>query len=186
MNPRPFASLKGQIFEELSQALDLVQEETIAAFVRELRPDRRVFCDASGRSRLQVSGFVMRLAQMGYRVQLVGEAASTAIGPGDVLLVCSASGSTPSIVRHAKTAKDLGGSVLVLTATEDSELSLLGDATLFLNAASKVGNASRSIQPMGSLFEQSAGLLLDMLVLRLMHEYAITPEEMSRNHSNLE
>ena len=184
--PQGFRAIKEKVLEELSGAFSLITEEEVEAFCRELSPERRIFCDAAGRSRLEISGFAMRLAQMGYTVQLVGDAVSTAIRKGDVLVSCSASGGTPSILRHARTARELGALVLAITATEEAELAALADEVLLLNAASKSGNSQKSIQPMGSLFEQSTGLLLDMLVLELMDRYQITARQMSQNHSNLE
>ncbi|MBQ7371275.1 MAG: SIS domain-containing protein [Blautia sp.] len=178
--------MKSDIFRELDSSLGNVSEAAMKAFCMRIHPGRRIFCDASGRSRLQIAGFAMRLAQMGFAAQLVGEPTSTAIRSDDVLLVCSASGNTSVIVEHARSAKKAGSQVLTITASQNSSLAELSDEMIVLNAASKKGHSELSIQPMGSLFEQSAGLLFDMLVLRIMDEYGITAEQMSDNHSNLE
>ena len=181
-----FADRKAAVLDELMHALSGVPEESVVSFCRHLSPDRRVFCDASGRSRLQIAGFAMRLAQMGYDAHLVGEATTTAIMPEDTIVVCSASGSTPVIVSHVRAAKQYGCRVLLVTAAEQSPLAQMCDEMILLKADSKNEAGRRSIQPMGTLFEQSAGLLFDLIVLDLMDRYEITQEKMRENHSNLE
>ena len=178
--------IRNTVLKELSHSLTAIPAERISAIVEEIRKDRRVFCDAAGRSRLQVEGFAMRLIQMGFPAQIVGEPTTPAITGEDVLLVCSASGETPSLVEHARRARGLGVPVLLITASADSSLAALSSCRIVLKASSKQTETSASIQPMGSLFEQSLGILLDIMVLQLMEKYSITNEEMYRNHSNLE
>ena len=183
---RKFNDIKSIVLRELDNSLSTVSESEISVFCKEICPNKRIFCDATGRSRFQIAGFSMRLAQMGYSVQLIGESTSTAVRANDILLVCSASGNTPAVVRHAQAARQLGCRVLVITASENSALAELSDARIILKAASKKGGSELSIQPMGSLFEQSAGLLFDLLVLQIMSEYKISPARMIENHSNME
>ena len=45
---------------------------------------------------------------------------------------------------------------------------------------------SFSVQPMGSLFEQSVLLLLDIIVMELMKSLGETNETMKARHANLE
>lgn len=181
-----FETRKAAVFDEIALALREVSEESAASFCTYLSPGRRVFCDASGRSRLQIAGFAMRLAQMGYDANLVGEVTATAIRPEDTFVVCSASGSTPGIVAHVNAARQYGCRVLLVTAAEQSVLAQMCDEMILLKAGSKNTAGGDSIQPMGTLFEQSAGLLFDLLVLELMNRYGITQEKMRKNHSNLE
>lgn len=44
----------------------------------------------------------------------------------------------------------------------------------------------KTIQPMGSLFEQSLFLLLDAIVVMLMRRAGVTSEQMFKNHANME
>ena len=181
-----FENRKAAVLDELAHALSGVSEEAVVSFCRYLSPGARVFCDASGRSRLQIAGFAMRLAQMGYDAHLAGEVTATAIRPEDTMVVCSASGSTPVVVSHVRAAKQYGCRVLLVTAAEQSLLAQMCDEMILLKADSKNAAEERSIQPMGTLFEQSAGLLFDLIILSLMDRYGITQEKMRENHSNLE
>ncbi len=70
-----------------------------------------------------------------------------------------------------------------------SPISELADYALRISAPTLKRNdltGRTSIQPMGSLFEQSLGLVLDILVLQLMAELEITAEQMLARHATLE
>lgn len=178
--------LRDQVLKELGESLSEISMEDISGIGELLMEGERIFCDAAGRSRLQVEGFAMRLTQMGLPARIVGDPTTPAITSKDILLVCSASGETPSLVEHAAKARKLGVRILLVTAGEQSSLGYLSDDRVVIRAGSKKRQCTDSIQPMGSLFEQSLGLFLDMTVLYLMERYGITSEEMRRNHSNLE
>lgn len=47
-------------------------------------------------------------------------------------------------------------------------------------------NATVSILPMGSLFEQTLGTLFELVVVQLMREMNITAKEMFERYANLE
>lgn len=179
-------TIRNAVLRELNHSLTAVSSDSIAEIAGEVQSGKRMFCDAAGRSRLQVEGFAMRLTQMGFPAQIVGAPTTPAITPEDVLLVCSASGETPSLVEHARKAQGMGVKVLVITANEHSSLAAVSDRQIILEASSKQQKTAASIQPMGSLFEQSLGILLDIIVLKIMEKYGITNEDMYRNHSNLE
>lgn len=128
----------------------------------------------------------MRLAQMGFLASVVGEATAPAITPNDILIILSGSGETPVLLEHGKKAKKAGALVLAITASPHSSLSELCDVSVIVKADRKDQAGGCSMQPMGTLFEQSAGILCDTMVLLLMDRFHITGEEMFRNHSNLE
>ncbi len=174
------------VLDELHNSLFSVDEHALVDFAGEITQNRRIFCDGAGRSRLQIEGFAMRLVQMGFQAAIVGEPTVPAITKSDILLICSASGETPMMVAHGKKAKSLGAKVLLVTTAETSSLAKLCDKKVIISASSKMDAEKASIQPMGSLFEQSVGILLDSLVLHLMKKYEISNEAMYSNHANLE
>lgn len=174
------------VLGEIQTSLFNVNKESLNSLIAKIGTDYRIFCDGAGRSRLQIEGFAMRLVQMGFQAAIVGEPTVPAIKERDVLLICSASGETPALVSHAKKAKSLGAEVLLITATGSSTLAEICDDMVVLKASSKKNVTEASIQPMGSLFEQSVGILLDIMVLYLMEKYQITNMDMYSNHANLE
>ena len=99
---------------------------------------------------------------------------------------CSASGETPMLVEHAAKAKKVGAAIMLITTSEASSLAVLSDSMITIDASSKTTRSDASVQPMGSLFEQSTAILLDIIVLCLMEKHGISSDDMYRNHSNLE
>lgn len=176
----------GIIIKELLDSLGGIRDEDLTAIAEMISPGKRIFCDGAGRSGLQVRGFAMRLVQMGFQSVVVGEPTAPAITSDDILLICSASGETPMLVAHGKKARSIGAQVLLITANKQSSLAFECDRELLIQASSKQQTTSVSVQPMGSLFEQSVGILLDILVLHLMKTYGITNQYMLQNHANLE
>ncbi|MGN1193792.1 MAG: 6-phospho-3-hexuloisomerase [Dorea sp.] len=174
------------VMNELQNSLRSVKEEELDAMAERITPEKRIFCDGAGRSGLQIKGFAMRMIQMGFRAAIVGGPTAPAITSEDILLISSASGETPMLVAHANKAKKIGAKVLLITANEESSLTAICDQRILIQASSKRQTTKASIQPMGSLFEQSVGILLDILVLHLMKQYGITNQEMVQNHANLE
>ncbi|MEM0320045.1 MAG: SIS domain-containing protein, partial [Candidatus Nezhaarchaeales archaeon] len=62
----------------------------------------------AGRSGLIGRAFAMRLMHLGFRTYVVGETITPAIGPNDVLIAISGSGSTAIVVTAAEAAKKVG------------------------------------------------------------------------------
>lgn len=174
------------VLNEINRSVLSIRSEQIGKLAKAMDRERRIFCDGAGRSRLQAEGFAMRLTQMGFKANVVGEPTTPAITGHDILLICSGSGETPVLVEHAAKAQTVGALIIVITTNEHSPLGETSDFNILIEASSKKALSSASIQPMGSLFEQSVGILFDIIVLKLMEIYGISSEEMYKNHSNLE
>ena len=90
---------------------------------------------------------------------------------------------------YAERALALGASVALVTITEASPIARLADLVITLPAPTpKIGPVAStpSIQPLGTLFEQALGILLDLLVLQLMADMGVNGEAMFGRHANLE
>jgi 6-phospho-3-hexuloisomerase len=89
----------------------------------------------------------------------------------------------------AHSAIDHGAKVGVITIFPESSLARLAQCRVLIPAPTpKSGqdNAETSIQPMGTLFEQSLLLTLDVIVMMLMEKLGRTSEQMFKLHANLE
>jgi len=79
---------------------------------------------------------------------------------------------------------------LLLTIVPRSPIGTIADVVVQVPApspkAEDAANAVGSIQPMGSLFEQSLFLLGDCLILALMQRNQQNSDEMFTRHANLE
>ena len=178
-----------QIAEEIGATVGRVDDEQAARLVEAVDGAGRVFVAGAGRSRRSVEAFAIRLLHLDVSAHVVGEATAGAIGPGDLLLVGSGSGSTASLVTMARRAVEVGGRVALVTIRGGSPIGELAEVEVHLPAPSpKLDGPAEagSIQPMGSLFEQSLLVVLDAVVLELMQRRGEDPETMFSRHANLE
>lgn len=188
----PFDVIARSILDELRRTLNRISCDEVEALVREVTGARRVFVAGAGRSGLVMRGFAMRLAQLGLPVHVVGETTSPAIRPGDLLLIGSGSGVTDRLVHYAGKAAETGARIAVATAVPDAPAARVADVVVVISApapkSSKAtgGKEHRSRQPMGTLFEQSLGVMLDACVMLLMARLDETGRSMFDRHANLE
>ena len=168
-----------KIANELSSCLLRVSEEERAAFSSHFTRERRVFCAGAGRSGLVARAFAMRLAHLGLTSYMVGETITPSIREGDILMIVSGSGSTPTMLEIGRKAKDIRAQVLLITSKPESALGGIADASVTIPFFS-------SIQPLGTLSDQSALIVLDAIIVDLMGRFEITDSDMRINHANLE
>lgn len=165
---------------EVDRALAGVDPASFDGLVAQLGIPRRAwFCTGQGRSGLVAQMAAMRLMHLGHGAHVVGEATAPAITGEDALLIVSASGATPLSVHFAETARAALATVVLVTAAESSPLHRVSDATLEIPALA-------STQFGGSLFEQSALLLLDAVALALGADEPRVRRAMHRRHANLQ
>lgn len=147
----------------------------------------RVFTIGTGRSGLALQMAAMRFMHLGLPTHVVGETTAPAIGPGEVLVAASGSGSTARVVRAAQTARDQGADVIALTTAADSALAKTATEVLIIPAADKQDfDGNVTVQYAGSLFEQSVLLITDALFHTLWQNSGSQARELWRLHANLE
>lgn len=177
------------IINELDTTLNSINEKDADAFVKLVDEANEVFCAGAGRSGFQVKGFAMRLMHMGVNSYVVGETCTPNITAEGLLVICSGSGETKSLVNHATKAKEIGAKIALITINPQSTIGKMADVVVEISAPSpksaKEGQI-KSIQPMGSLFEQSEGLFMDIAILKLMEIKNMTSETMFGRHANME
>lgn len=175
------------ILNELKQVISLLNVTEMERAASLIVQSKRVFIAGAGRSGLMGRAFAMRLAHLGITAYVVGETTTPSIDKHDLLVICSGSGETRSLAAMGEKAKLLGASLLVLTTNPNSTCGVLADGVIHIQAKAKEeqGN-NESLQPMGSLFEQSLLISLDGLILTLMNQMDISAEQMLKRHANLE
>lgn len=167
-------------FDALKVIFEQIPASCVEKTVQTVNGHERIFLYGAGRSGLMLRAFAMRLSQTGRTVYVVGETVTPAIKENDLLILASASGKTPSVLRCAQTAKEVGATVYALTASYDSELAARSDAVVVLPSPTKDSASTTSI--MGTLFEQSVLLFCDATVEALGED----AEQMRARHANLE
>lgn len=172
-----------QIVDEVKDVFSHINEEEVANVITLIQKDTRVFVDGEGRSGFAGKGFAMRLMHLGFEVYVMGETNTPSFKEGDVFICISGSGNTGSVRLNAEKAKKTGAKVVTITNNRESSLGELSDEVIELNATVRGDTENRkSIQLLGSLFDQSAHLLLDSVCLSLSKRDAISNEAATEKH----
>lgn len=177
-----------EIVKELQSSVAQISEEETERLVNTLRHSGKVFLAGAGRTGLMGRAFAMRLMHMGIEAYVVGETITPGIGKEDTLIIGSGSGETKSLVSMAQKAKSAEASVVAVTINPASTIGSLADFCVRLPGSSKdrTTGSDVTIQPMGSLFEQTLLLFYDAVILRLMETTGLDTAQMFGRHANLE
>lgn len=177
-----------EILKELENCSSLISNEEAEKLVDEILKSNKVFVAGAGRSGFMAKSFAMRMMHMGFDAYVIGETVTPTFEKGDILIIGSGSGETKSLVTIAEKAKTLSGEIAAITIFPDSTIGQLADFTIKLPGApkDKTENDYKTIQPMGSLFEQTLLLLYDAIILRLMAKRGLDSTKMYGKHANLE
>ena len=175
---------------ELRDCLAGLNAEEIAVLEREIRGAERVFVAGAGRSLLMIRAFAMRLMHLGYTAYVVGETVTPSIREGDLLIVASGSGATPTMRVIAENCKRFGARLALITAVPDSPIVACSDLIVTVNAATpkNTDNQRKTAQPGANTFEQSVLLIGDAIIIDLIGEGNLETKnaELMWRHANLE
>ena len=173
-----------KILKEIEVVLKKNPEKSEKELVKEIIKSKRVFISGGGRSGLIGKTFAMRLMQIGKKVFVVGETITPSIKKNDLLIVISGSGTTKTILDIVLAAKKSKATVACLTSEEISPIAGASDQIVILK--SKTKTSGKSIQPLGSLFEQSSFIFLEAVILGLIKKLKISETKMKKKHASLE
>lgn len=177
-----FAGMSRDVLNDIGRVLESLDEKKIRLLVGSISSGGRVYAVGAGRSLCVARAFAIRLFQCGLRVFAWGDAAMSPAGPGDVLFACSSSGETAGVLCAVSLAKAAGCEIACVTSSRESSLAKAADTVLCLDLPGEPDCR----QPLGSLFEQSAFILLDCAVKLLMEQTGQDEVLLARRHSNLE
>jgi 6-phospho-3-hexuloisomerase len=182
------AQFAQRIIDELHHAAEQLTNENAEKLVEHILTSDKIFVTGAGRSGLMGKAFAMRMMHMGLDSYVVGETVTATYEEGDILIIGSGSGETKSLIPMVEKAKSIGGTVAVVTINPESTIGKLADITVQLPGAPKDQSSSeyQTIQPMGSLFEQTLLLFYDAIILRFMEKKGLDSQTMYGKHANLE
>ncbi|WP_080843707.1 6-phospho-3-hexuloisomerase [Cytobacillus gottheilii] len=177
-----------EIVQELSQTVPLISESEADTLVEQILKSKKVFVAGAGRSGLMGKSFVMRMMHMGIDAYVVGETVTANLEKGDLLIIGSGSGETKTLVAIAEKAKSIGGTIAAITISPNSTIGEIADIVVKLPGVTKdqAEGDYKTIQPMGSLFEQTMLLFYDALILSFMDKKGLDSNQMYGKHANLE
>jgi 6-phospho-3-hexuloisomerase len=183
-------SLIRQVLSELQACVSQVTAESLAQALALIESAPRIFVAGAGRSGLCMRALGMRLMHLGKTVYIVGETTTPGIAAKNLLILGSGSGRTASLLTMARGARNHDAKVLLFTTDASSPMAEMANQLVLVPAPSLGMNDGErdhpSIQPMGTLFEQSLLILCDSLILRMMRQSGVSAVHMSGRHANLE
>lgn len=176
------------ILKELELGIEVISDKQVEQLVTGILHANKIFVAGGGRSGLAAKSFAMRMMHVGLYPYVVGETITPNFEQSDMLLISSGSGETKNFISIAEKAQSIGGEIVALTTNIDSTIAQLADLVIQMPGSPKDQSTSnyQTIQPMGSLFEQSLLLFFDAVILRFMERKGLDSANMYGRHANLE
>lgn len=165
----------------VQRAVLSVPDRTHAAFVRAVLDAEHIVVAGRGRSGHVASAFARRLGQMGLHAWGLDDTTVPRLGARDLLIACSGSGETPTVLSLMRTARSGGARVLAVTRAP-ARREIAADVVVEL----KVPSGGGRVFPLGTLFEASALAFLDQVVVDLLLALGATEKDLGARHTNLE
>jgi 6-phospho-3-hexuloisomerase len=189
-----------EIIDSVKRAADLLIPEQVETIIETLMEalDKKILVVGAGRSGLVGKAFAMRLMHLGYQVYVTGETIAPILGPGDVVIAISGSGTTRLVVISSKIAKERRGArIVAITSYLDSPLGRLADQVAVVVGRTKMTRQedyiSRQIvgeheplAPLGTQFEIATMVFLDGIIAELMHRLGKKEEDLKARHATIE
>lgn len=180
-------SIPGKIIKLVSTALEhalIADSSLIQRVSEEIEASNRVFLLGAGRSGLVAKAFATRLMHLNIKVYIGGECTTPRIKQGDLAIVVSASGSTPSIAAVVNRIWQAGVNLLLVTQTPDSLIGRHCHNQVVIPCTCSMSDCR--LLPLGSLFEISSLLLLESVIASLQQSNGISEKDMLQQHTILE
>jgi len=146
------------ILKELKKAVGKVDKKKTKIFVNEIANAKSILVVGKGRSGYVGQSFSMRLKHLGLKT---GQ---------DLVITISGSGKIKQTIKKNKKGKSV-----LITMNKNCVLAKKSDLVIELKS-------KKSKQPMRSLFEQSALIYLDSIIIILMEKLKISEKEMWKRH----
>jgi len=183
-----FREMMEIILEENRCLMKNITEKAAKDFIQRIRNAESIFFSAQGRTGFILRCFCMRLMHLGYSVYFCGETVTPAITGNDLLIVLSGSGETPSTLEAVRLAKQYKAETYGILGNIDSGIGSLVDHSIHLPGTTKLrrDGEPESAQMAGSLFEQSAFLFLEAVVLKIYQTRKKDVGSVSSRHAVIE
>ncbi|MFH1993213.1 MAG: 6-phospho-3-hexuloisomerase [Pseudomonadota bacterium] len=176
------------VLEENRRLIQCLGDEAVELFIQRILSANSIFFAAQGRAGFILRCFCMRLMHLGFQVYFCGETITPAIGSDDLLIVLSGSGETASTLEAVRSAKEPNAITCGILGNLDSRIGALVNVNIHLPGTTKLcrDDEPHSLQMAGSLFEQSAFLFLEAVVLNLYQQRKNDVGRISSRHAVIE
>ena len=176
------------VADEIRETLQRIDDAQVQSALDAIEAAKRIFVIGVGREGLASRALAMRLMHCGFDVHVGWDDTTPAVEASDLLIMVNGSGCIGHLDYVFGKVSGIGAKTLVVTGVPDAPTPskatcvLAVPATVYLGA----GDLVKSIQPMGSLFEQCLLVTFDLLILQIIKRRGLTMTELSARHRNFE
>ncbi len=170
------------INEKMARVFERVDQRSVERAVDLFMEKPRVFVYGTGRSGLVARAFAIRLVHLGFQTFVIGETITAPVQEDDLVVLVSGSGETIPVAMTADIAQRIGAKIISVTADPVSHIGRAADVLLDLDTPDGDGD----LAPLGTLFEASAWVVLDGVIVDLMHRIGEGEDDMRERHATLE
>lgn len=186
-----FNATINEIANNLYRNTDIIDFERINHFIELLintyTKNRMVFIYGAGRSGFIGRCFAQRLMHLGIKSCFISDTVTYRYKDKDLLITISGSGETTSPFAIAKKAKEIGGTLVTLTANPLSNISKISDIIIQIEGKSKdKAIVNETLAPYTSLFDISTLAILDSIGGILMKKLGVSEEQIDKRHASIE
>lgn len=186
------------LLDVVKENLSQLNEKELEQFIEILKAHKgnKILIMGAGRSGLVGRAFALRLLHLGFNAFVLGDTIVPSINDNDLIIAISGSGSTKLVVTAAEAAKQVGARIISITSFSSSPLAKLSTHIVLLKGRGEVSTKDyfarqilgihETFAPLGTVFEDSAMLLLDSVIATLMAQLHVEESEMRKRHANIE
>ena len=174
------------IVSEISSVLKAINEEQLKSLMQSIQQAERIFFVGAGRSCLMLNAFCMRLNHLGFKAYVAGNIPCPPAGNGDIVIAMTGSGATASVLAITTQAREYGTQIFAITASPHTPIEKISHKVLYIPAPTKENLIQKgtSAQLMGTLFEQTASIVFDTIIMQLSE--GCDNKTITTRHTNLE
>ena len=180
MNGERFLRSTNHILKEAEKIILSVDGSAIKLASDSILRSKQSFVYGVGRSGIVGKAFAMRLVQLGLKAYFIGESTTPIVEKGDTVILISNTGETSSAIQTAEIVNRVGAHSIVVTSEPESSLAKLGEVLITLAMPDDVNT---DCAPLGTLFEDTAMIVLDGIISEIMERKGENDESMRSRHA---
>ena len=177
-----------QSLEEIKSVFLALNQNNVDLICDELLKAKAIALYSCGREGLILKAFCMRMMHLGLNAHMVGDMTTPKLGKCDILIISTGPGNFSTGYALLNVAKKSNIRTMVITAQPSARIPQNADIVIHLPAQTMADDlkGTKSIFPMGSLFEIVELIFFDLISLIIRERTGQTFRQMRARHTNLE
>lgn len=179
----PFKSAAQQLLNEVTGTLSTVDQGEFQSLVNDLLSAPAIVVAGEGRSAFILQAFARRLALLGRKVSVQGEAVARRAQKGDLLIAAGYGRGRNLVCALAEQARKRGVKVFALVAEPSAVLASHADRTITLAPSARTPFSMVQNPAQASLltFDEALLILLDVVLVTLHDLLKVDPETVAEH-----